>query len=109
MVTDIESANVYFLKPLNALDADYDPTQDYTPEELATYPDLIEDNALVIGSKHVMNQLAVEMQDDDIFATMGVFPDRCVILTYWTRERCIEAIKKAKEIYDRQLKETLDA
>jgi len=105
----VEEANVYFLKPVDALEPDYDPKQDYTEEELELYPDLIFDNALVVGSKYVMNEVAVYMKPDDVISTVGVAPDRCVIITDLTRNRCLEIIKKGKGIYDQKLKEAMKA
>lgn len=104
-----EEANVYFLKPVDALEPDYDVSQDYTPEELELYPDLIFDNALVVGSKHVMNEVAVFMDNDDIISTTGVYPERCVIITDLSRERCKEIIRLGKENYDRKIKKILKA
>lgn len=107
MLSDIEYANVYFLKPIDALDAEYNPEEDYTKEQLEMYPDLIEDNALVVGSKHVMNEVAVYMNDDDVITMTGIYPDRCVLIVDLTRDRCKEIIKKGKEIFDRKAKKKL--
>lgn len=104
----VEEANVYFLKPIDAIDPDYDVTQDYTPEQLEMYPDLIFDNALVVGSKHVMNEVAVFMSNDDIISTTGVFPERCVIITDLSRDRCKQIIKYGMDNYDRKLKKVLN-
>jgi len=103
----IEESNVYFLKPIDAIDADYDPTQDYTPEQLEKYPDLIFDNALVIGGKEIMNEVAVFMDNDDIISTTGVYPERCVIITDLPRARCKQIIKLGTENYDRKVRKLL--
>lgn len=105
----VEEANVYFLKPIDAIDPDYDISQDYTEAELELYPDLLFDNALVVGSKHVMNEVAVFMDNDDIISTTGVFPERCVIITDIPRDRCKQIIRQGKENYDRKLKKALNA
>lgn len=103
----VEEANLYLLKSIHVSDEEYDPRKEYTEEELKTYPDLLEDDALLVGSKHVMNEVAVFMDNDDILSTTGAFPDRCVIITDLTRERCKEIIRLGKENYDRKLKKVL--
>src|SRR3990167_8840567 len=108
MITGIEEAKFYFLKPIDALDPDYDHKEDYTPEQLEEFPDLLFDNALVVGSKFIMNEVAVYMEDDDIVATTGIYPERCVIITTLNRARCKEIIKKGQEIYDRKAKRILE-
>lgn len=106
----IEEAQVYFLKSVQALDPDYDPMQDYTPEQLEAYPDLVFDNALVVGSKYIMNEVAVFMDQDDIIATTGsavqggTVLDRCVVITDLPYARCKEIIRLGTENYDRKLK-----
>jgi len=107
MITEIEPANVYFLKPIDALDDTYDPTLDYTPEQLEEFPDLITDNALVVGSKYIMNEVAVYMTDDDIMATTGVAGERCVIITFLSRQRCKEIIDMGKRAWDEKAKKAL--
>ena len=107
MITEIEPANVYFLKPIDTLDESYDPTQDYTTEQLEEFPDLLTDNALVVGGMHVMNEVAVYMTDDDIMATTGVAGERCVIITFLSRQRCKEIIDRGKHAYDEKLKKAL--
>lgn len=109
MSLQLELANTYFLKPLNSTDEDYNPLDDYTQEELDTYPDLVEDNALVVGSRYVMNEVAVHMTDDDVIVTTGVAPERCVIITTLSRERCKEIIQKGKDAFDAKTKRILDA
>lgn len=108
MITGIELANVYFLKSINAIEEGYNPLEDYTSEELLRYPDLIFDNALVVGSAHIMNEVAVYMTDDDVLATTGVEGERCVIITSLSRERCKEIIAKGKQIYDMKLLEAMN-
>jgi hypothetical protein len=103
----VEEAEVYFLKPIDALEPDYDPTEDYTPEQLKMYPDLIYDNALVVGSKNILNEVAVFMDNDDVISTVGVFPKRCVIITDLPRERCKEIIKLGTENYDRKMRKAI--
>ena len=107
MITGIEEANVYFLKPIDVMDTDYDPTQDYTPEQLEAYPDLVADNALVVGSKHVMNQVAVYMSDDDVIATTGVAGERCVIITTLPRETCKKIIEKGTRVFNKRAAEIM--
>lgn len=109
----VEEAAVYFLKPVNALDPDYDPYEEYTVEQIEANPDLVFDNALVVGSKHVLNEVAVFMEQDDIIATtgsagIGGLLDRCVIITDLSRARCKEIIRLGKENYDRKLKKAME-
>ena len=103
----VEEANLYLLKSIHISDEEYDPRKEYTEEELKNYPDLLEDDALLVGSKHIMNEVAVFMDNDDILSTTGAFPDRCVIITDLTRDRCKEIIRLGKENYDRKLKKVL--
>lgn len=109
MALQLEVANVYFLKPVDALDPDYDPEQDYTEDQLLKYPDLLEDNILVVGSMYIMNEVAVYMTEEDVIATTGVAPDRCVIITSLGRERCKEIIKKGTDAFDKKTKKVLEA
>lgn len=103
----VEEAVNYFLKPIDALEPDYDPKQDYTPEDLERYPDIVYDNALVIGNKFVMNEVAVYMEQNDVLSTVGVFPDRCVIITDLPREKCKEIIAKGQVAWDKKWAEEL--
>lgn len=110
MSLELELANVYFLKSTEVIDdEDYDPTQEYTPEELEAYPDLVEDNTLVVGSRYIMNEVAVYMEDSDVLATTGIAGQRCVIITTLSRDRCKEIIKKGTEAFERKAKRALDA
>lgn len=105
----VEEANLYLLKSIHPSDEQYNPLQEYSPEELQEFPDLLEDDALVVGSKHVMNEVAVFMDNDDIISTTGAFPDRCIIITDLTRDRCKEIIKLGRGNFDRKLKKDLIA
>ena len=107
IMIQVESANIYFLKPIEAIDPDYDPLQDYTQEQLDTYPDLIDDNALVVGSKYIMNEVAVYMNQDDVIVTTGLEEERCVIITDLSRARCKEIIALGKKAYDKKLQKAL--
>ncbi len=103
----LESADYYFLKPIDALDPDYDIAADYTPEDLEKFPDLMEDNALVVGTKYIMNEVAVYMEEDDVIATTGVADERCVIITSLSRKRCLEIIQLGRQAFDKKAREVL--
>lgn len=105
----VEEANVYFLKSVNALDPAYEPYEEYTAEQIEKNPDLEFDDALVVGGKQVMNEVAVFMDNDDIISTTGVYPERCVILTDLPRARCKEIIKLGSDNYDRKMKKIIKA
>lgn len=105
----VEEANLYFLKSVHPSEEPYNPLLEYSQEELQASPDLFEDDSLVVGSKHVMNEVAVFMDNDDVISTTGAFPDRCIIITDLTRDRCKEIIKLGRDNFDRKAKKVLDA
>lgn len=101
MLTAIESARLYFLKPLNSLE----------PEVLKKFeenPDLIEQDVIPVGTPFIMNELSVFMTDDDVIAKVGVFPDTCILITDIPRERCNELVEMAKMAYDNKLKKAIN-
>ena len=100
MLTNIESASFYLLKPIDALRA----------KELKDSPELpdeITQDVIPVGSPYVMNEVAVYMENADVIATIGTFPDSCIILTDLPRSRCEEIVKIGKRIFDTKTREAI--
>jgi len=97
MLTGIESARLYFLKPIDA----------FNPKYLEEHPEVIEEDLIKVGTVFIMNEVAVYMEDKDVIATVGTYPDSCIIITDLSRERCMEIAKKGQEIYDEKLRRAI--
>ena len=100
MLTNIESASFYMLKPLDALE------KEKAKKSAQPTPDILQD-VIPVGSPFVMNEVAVYMNNEDVVATVGTYPDSCIILTDLPRSRCEEIIKKGKDIFDRKTREAI--
>ena len=97
MLTSIESARLYFLKPIDA----------FNPKFIEEHPEVLEEDLVKVGTVYIMNEVAVYMTDDDVIATVGTYPDSCIIITDLSRERCMEIALKGQQIYDEKLKKAI--
>jgi hypothetical protein len=97
MLTNIEPALLYFLKPIDA----------FNPKFIEEHPEILEEDLIKVGTVYIMNEVALYMADDDVIATVGTYPDSCIIITDLSRERCLEIAKKGQEVYDAKLKKVL--
>ena len=97
MLTNIENASFYLLKPIDAIN------------EVKESPDKLVEDVISVGGRYVMNEVAVYMKDEDVIATVGTYPDSCIILTDLPRSRCMEIIKLGMQAFDRKTKEAVEA
>jgi hypothetical protein len=86
------------LKPIDSIDQE--KLNDPIPPEIT-------EDVLAVGGPYVMNEVAVYMENDDVLATVGTFPDSCIILTDLPRSRCEEIIKIGKDAFDRKTREAI--
>jgi len=102
MLTNIESASFYMLKPLDAVEKSKIGKSTQPP----VVSEIIQD-VIPVGGPYVMNEVAVYMENNDVIATVGTFPDSCIILTDLPRGRCEEIIKIGKDVFDRKAREAI--
>ena len=102
MLTNIESASFYMLKPLDAVEKEKIGKSTQPP----VVSEIIQD-VIPVGSPFVMNEVAVYMENDDVVATVGTYPDSCIILTDLPRSRCEEIIKIGRDMFDRKTREVM--
>jgi hypothetical protein len=98
MLNNIEAAGLYMLKPIDALDKD----------KILESPDKIPQDVITVGGPLVMNEVAVYMEDGDVLATVGTWPDSCIIITDLPRSKCVEIVAKGKSIFDRRTKQAIE-
>jgi hypothetical protein len=101
MLTNIESAGFYMLKPIDAIHA-------LELGNSPAFPDEITEDVISVGGPLIMNEVAVYMDNKDVLATVGTFPDSCIILTDLPRDRCCAIVKLGKEVFDRKVKESVE-
>jgi hypothetical protein len=80
MLIDLESANKYFLCPL---------------ENEINYE---------IGDKDAMNYMAYLMKEGDVISVIGITNDDCYLMTDWDDAKCIRMIKKMKKLMKERAK-----
>lgn len=80
-----------------------EPAQTYMFESLTDGGEPI-----IIGGKMLMNELAKNLEDDDIYGQAGMTPVKCILFVKFTRLECIDLIKKATESLDKILREELN-
>ncbi len=86
MLTEIPSANQYYLIPI----------EDFKSEAFNEETD----GALFVGGKGVLNELAKYMDDDMVLAVTGLEDTRCMIIVSQGREECESRIRMAKTAFD---------
>lgn len=80
MLIELESANKYFLCPLES-EINYE-----------------------IGNKDAMNYMASLMKEGDVISTIGITNDECYLMTDWDTAKCIRMIKKMKKLMKEKAK-----